>query len=325
MRRLARVQFVIAVAATAVFAGCSDPGSTALAPGPISPASTRHLTSFYSCPATGSIKYVSDARLNVIYEYVGKFSGQSPCGQIASAALNIPAGLHVQAASHDLYVANEYGENILVFHRGQTEPYDTHTDPSVQLPIDVAFAPDGTVLASNYTNRAQSEEGSISTWIAGPNGGTFVGNYPEAHSYQGAYIAVKKNGTVFFDDVDRHILQGFVWTVSCPGGACGVQTRVPGVVLKFPGGIAFDKTGDLLVTDVFAATADTFELPNPTPSTFPLSRYPFDMVISTGDRSIFTFDAYLNQALEYSYPDGALIGTVSGVSGGAINGIAVDL
>ena len=307
-----------------MFAGCSGHGSSALAPVPISPASTRHFASFNSCPSTGSFKYVSDARLNVIYIYVGKFSGQSPCGQIASASLNIPAGLHVQAATHDLYVANEYGENILVFHRGQTEPYDTYTDPSVQLPIDVTVAPDGTVLASNYTNRSQIEKGSISTWIPGPNGGTFVGNFPETHSYQGAYIAVKKNGTVFFDDVDRHILQGFVWTVSCPAGACGVQTRVPGVVLKFPGGIAFDMTGDLLVTDVFAATADTFELPNPVPSTFAMAGQPWDVVISTGGRNIFTFNSFLNEALEYSYPGGALIGNVPGVSGGAIGGIAVD-
>jgi hypothetical protein len=99
---------------------------------------------------------------------------------------------------------------------------------------------------------------------------------------------------------------------------------VAGVVLKFPGGIAFDRTGDLLVTDPMAATADTFELPNPKPSTFPMVGEPFDMVISTGDRHIFTFDAFHNDALEYSYPDGALVGTVSGVSGGFLDGIAVD-
>jgi hypothetical protein len=236
----------------------------------------------------------------------------------------IPTGLHVQAATHDLYVANEYGEDIVVFHRGQIEAYNTYTDPSVQLPIDVTVAPDGTVLASNYTNRAQSEKGSISTWIAGPNGGTFVGNYPETNSYQGAYIAVRKNGTVYFDDVDRNNLQGFVWKVSCPAGACGVQTQVAGVVLQFPGGIAFDKTGDMLVTDVFAATADTFELPNPAPSTFAMAGEPWDMAISTGDRSIFTFNSFRNEALEYSYPGGTLIGTVTGASGGAIGGIAVD-
>jgi hypothetical protein len=324
MRNPSHIQLIVAVAATAMFAGCSGHGSSALGPGPVSPASTRHLASFYSCPASGSIKYVADDRLNAIYIYSGRLSGQSPCGQIASAALNIPTGLHVQAATHDLYVANKYGHDVLVFHRGDVTPYNTYTDPTGQLPIDITVAPDGTVLASNYTNPSQSEAGSISTWIGGPSGGTFVGNFPETNSEQGAYIAVKKNGTVYFDDVDRHILQGFVWTVSCPAGACGVQTRVRGVVLQFPGGIAFDSAGDLLVTDVFAATADTFELPNPVPSTFSMAGRPWDMIISTGGRNIFTFNSFLNEAVEYSYPGGALIGSVSGVSGGAISGVAVD-
>jgi hypothetical protein len=324
MRRLTRIQLFIAVAAAAVFAGCSGGGSSAIAPAPVSPASTRHLASFYSCPATGSLKYVSDYLKNAIYIYVGKFSGQSPCGQIASTALNGPEGLHVQAATHDLFVANQHGRNVLVFHRGAVDPYDTYTDPTVQVPIEVTVAPDGTILASNFTNVSQSEAGSISTWIAGPNGGTFVGNFPETNSEQGAYIAVKNNGTVYFDDVDRAMLQGFVWTTACPAGACGVQTQVVGVVLQFPGGVAFDKTGDLLVTDVFAATADTFELPNPVPSTFPMAGAPYDMVLSTGDHNIFTINAFLNEAVEYSYPGGTLIGSVSGASGGAIDGVAVD-
>jgi hypothetical protein len=324
MRRLTHVQLFVAIAAAAMFAGCSGHGPSAIAPAPVSPAGTRHLASFYSCPATGSLKYVADYFKNAIYIYVGKFAGQSPCGQIASTALNGPEGLHVQASTHDLFVANQHGRNVLAFHRGATDPYDTYTDPSGQVPIEVTVAPDGTILAANYTNLSQSEAGSISTWIAGPNGGTFVGNFPETNSEQGAYIAVKSNGTVYFDDVDRAMLQGFVWKVSCPAGACGAQTQVPGVVLQFPGGIAFDKTGDLVVTDVNAATADTFELPNPVPSTFAMAGRPWDLVISAGDHNVFTFNSFLNEAVEYSYPGGSLIGSVSGVSGGSIDGIAVD-
>jgi hypothetical protein len=204
--------------------------------------------------------------------YVGNFAGQAPCGQITSSTLQFPQGLYVQPATHDLYVANHH--NVLVFHRGQPEPYNTYTDPSGQDPINVTVSADGTVLASNVTNLSQSEAGSISTWIAGPNGGTFVGNFPETNSEQGANIAVKKNGTVYFSDVDRAMLQGFLWTVACPAGVCGVQTQVAGVDLKFPGGMAFDDTGDLLMTDAMAVTADTFELPNPQPSTFPLIGFP---------------------------------------------------
>jgi hypothetical protein len=50
----------------------------------------------------------------------------------------------------------------------------------------------------------------------------------------------------------------------------------------------------------------------------------FDMVPSAGDRSIFTSNPLLNEAFEYSYPSGTLVGTVSGAPGGIIDGIAVD-
>jgi hypothetical protein len=312
------------MATVVMLTGCSGSGSASLAPSPASPAGTRHLASFYSCPTTGSIKYVANFFKNAISVYVGKFSGQSPCGQIASPWLSGPEGLYVQAVTHDLFVANQYGRNILVFHRGAVDPYDMYYDPTGQVPIEVTVAPDGTVLASNITNVWQNLGGSISTWIAGPNGGTFVGNFPETNSSQGAFIAVKKNGTVYFDDVDQSMLQGFVWTTSCPAGVCGDQTRVAGVVLHHPGGIAFDKTGDLLATDEYAATADTFELPNPVPSTFPMAAISFDMVLGTGDRSIFTANPLLNEAFEYSYPSGTLVGTVSGLPGGGVDGIAVD-
>lgn len=322
MRRLARIQLLFAAAATAVFAGCSGGGSSAIAPLPAAPASARHLASFYSCPASGSLKYVSDLFYNVVDVYVGNFTGQAPCGQITSSSLQGPQGLYVQTATHDLYVANHH--NVLAFHRGQPEPYNTYTDPSGQNPINVTVSGDGTVLATNYTNLNQSEAGSISTWIAGPNGGTFVGNFPETNSEQGASIAVKKNGTVYFSDVDRAMLQGFLWTVACPAGACGVQTQVAGVDLKFPGGMALDDTGDLLMTDAMAVTADTFELPNPQPSTFPLIGFPAALAISKNNGHIFVVDGYRNRVEEFSYPIGSLIGTVNGSQNSILTGVAVD-
>jgi hypothetical protein len=323
MTRLTHVQLFVAVAASAMFAGCSGHGASAIAPAPVSPAGTRHLASFYSCPATGSLKYVSDLAFNVVNVYVGNFAGQPPCGQIASSSLRFPTSLYVQPATHDLYVTNQGGHNVLVFHRGQSDPYNTYTDPSGQLPNDVTVAGDGTVLAANYISLTQNI-GSISTWIAGPNGGTFVGNFTETHSYQGAYIAIKQNGTIYFNDVDRHILQGFVWSVKCPAGACGAQHRVPGVVLKFPGGMTFDKSNDLLMIDSMAPTADTFELPNPSPATFPIAGFPGAMAISKDLRHMFVINAYHKNAEEYSYPDGALIGSVSGQQDSILAGIAID-
>jgi hypothetical protein len=88
--------------------------------------------------------------------------------------------------------------------------------------------------------------------------------------------------------------------------------------------MAIDPTGDVLVSDAAPGAADTFELPNANPSAFPLAGSPMGMAINARDRHWFVADARNNLAAEYSYPDGALIGTVTGNAGGQTNGIAVD-
>ena len=309
---------------TTLLVACSGGNSSVVTPAPASHAFNRHFVSHDSCPATGPIKYVSDFVFNVVNIYVGKFAGQQPCGQIASSLLNGPAGLFVRPTTHDLYVANKDGRNILVFHRGQQTPYNTYTDPTVQLPIDVTVAKDGTVAASNYTNSSQTEPGSISTWIGGPNGGTFVGNFLMTNSYQGGFITANSNGTIFYDDVDRGALNGFLWSVRCPSGACGRQIIAAQITFQFPGGLTIDSTGDVIAADSFAATADTFELPNPVPSTFPLVGEPFALAINPLDRHLFVTDGFHNDAVEYTYPGGTLVGSVAGALGGNVDGVAVD-
>jgi hypothetical protein len=270
---------------------------------------------------------MSDFRTQTINVYAGKFAGQPPCGQITSG-INGPQGLYVKTSTHDLYVANSEGFNVLVFHRGQTSPYNVYTDPSTQIVTDVAVAKDGTVIGSNIMSRDNREAGSISTWIGGPNGGTFVGNFPMTNDLAGGFITVQKNGTVFYNDIDR-TQKGALWSLSCPAGACGAQTQIAGVSFGFPGGMGSDDSDDLLVIDLTAlggsSVADTFELPNPTPSTFPLvAGFPIGMAINGLDHHIFVADASNHDAEEYLYPTGVLVGTVPGDMFGFPYGIAVD-
>jgi hypothetical protein len=346
MRIPTPIQALSAAAAIALLAGCSG-GSSAIAPMPASPQydahssmgrvpavmglmgmlkvnadSGQHFKSYYSCPAKGPIKYVSDYNNSVIDVYVGKFAGQAPCGRITSG-LGAPWGLYVKTDTHDLYVANDFGHDILVFHRGQTKAYNTYTDPTSQDPVDVTVAKDGTVIASNLVQTAFLENGSISTWIGGPNGGTFVGNFAMANGGEGEFVTVQKNGTVYYDDLVGRTNLGALWFVSCPAGACGAQTQVAGVSFNFPGGLAFDDTNDLLANNGFGQ-AETFELPNPNPKTFPVGGIPTGMAINDLDHHWFVADAANNDAAEYLYPSGALVGTVPGNPGGGTFGIAVD-
>jgi len=282
----------------------------------------RHFASFNTCPATGPIVYVSDGTNSVINIYTGKFAGQAPCGQIASSILDIPYGLYVKTSTHDLYVAN--ASSVLVFHRGKMAPYNEYTDPSGQVPNDVTVAKDGTIIAANLGQFGGPEAGSISTWIAGSNGGTFVGNFPMTNDIQGGFITVQKSGKVYFDDQDSTTRHGAIWSLSCPAGACGTQTQLAGVSLGQPGGLGSDNAEDLLATDSEPGNADTFELPNPNPKSFPLNGIVFGMAMNQRDTHWLVADAMNNDAAEYSYPDGQLIGTVPGNAFGNMDGIAID-
>jgi hypothetical protein len=327
MDRFASLRSIGAVVAVAMVAACS--GSNGIAPNPqpggIEKHAVRDSVSFYSCPARGSIIYVSDEANRVIDVYAGKLRGQRPCGAIGIGHLNLPNGLFVDTATHDLYVANSYDFDIVVFHRGKTTAYDTYTDASGQVPLGVALLPDGTVIASNESQYGGPEAGSLSTWIKGPNGGTFVGNFPMTNDTKGGFVALKAGSTVYFNDLDSNTNLGAVWKVSCPAGSCGAQKQLPGVSLQSLGGLAFDRTGDLLAIDPDAFTADTFELPNPKPKTFSLvAGAAVGMTINPTNNHVFVADPDVNNAAEYLYPRGTLVGTVPGNQGGFPTGIAID-
>lgn len=314
------------LAGLALLSGCAN-GSTAVAPSAFAPthpvSQIRTLPSFYRCPSHGSLKYVSDYNNNAISVYAGNFNGQAPCGVLTSH-LGSPWGMSVDAATHDLYVANDLHHDIVVFHRGQTAPYDTYKDPTGQDPVDVVLTPDGTVIASNLVRENLQEDGSLSTWTAGPNGGTFVGNFAMPPGGVGEYLAVRSDGMVFFDKLEGGTDNGSLWSVSCPAGACGSMTEVIGATLSGPNGLAFDSGGDLRLDESGAGLADTFELPRTRPKQFPVMGAPTGLAINEFEHHWFIADGVNNQAEEYLYPGGTLIGVVAGAPGGGTFGVAVD-
>ena len=346
MRAVVQRHMFGAAAALAILAGCSS-GTTMLSK-PVIPESGSRLqlglaansplvlgpniyprVGFLHCPPNGPLKYVSDGRNSVIYVYAGKFAGQAPCGQLTSWVFE-PVGLYVNPSTHDLYIASQGFDAIAVYHRGTTTPYNAYNDPSGQMHYDVTVAKDGTVISSNLISGIGGPiRGSISTWRGGPNGGTFVGNFPITSPNElGGFVTVNADGIVYFNDIDGNG-KGALFTVSCPAGACGTQTQVAGVSFNFYGGMAFDATGDLIAVDLdrmgHNSMADTFELPNPSPVTFPIAGEPFGLAINKRDRHLFVADLTADIASEYSYPSGLLIGTVPpGIPGGQLAGIAID-
>jgi hypothetical protein len=323
MKALSLIQAVCAGTAVALLVGCAS--GSAISPGLASKKVGSHVridhkAGYFTCPAQASLRYVSDVINSVINVYVGRFAGQSPCGQIPS---DTPLGMHVELASHDLYVANFRGNNIVVFHRGQLTPYNSYVDPSGQRPSDVTVAPDGTVIAAN-------QDCTLSTWIGGPSGGTFVGTFtkPECRGGGITFIAVQTTGTLYYVASGSGASREKLWSVSCPGGNCSVPIRVPGAHVDFFGsGVAADSAGSVLAVKASANGGNnklaTFDLPNPKPSIMDLATgFPLGIAINEQDHVLFVADN--TGATEYIYPSGKVIGTVSGNPGGAMDGIAID-
>ena len=344
MRIPTSIQALSAAAAFAFLAACS--GGSAVAPNLATPqnharslvgrmpvalsplaflkanfSSGRHFTSFDACPTTGTIEYLSDYSNNVVNIYKGKFAGQAPCGQITG--LSTPQGMFVKASTHDLYVANTGANDVVVFHRHAATPYKTFTDPGVQNPDDVTVARDGTVIAANIFQPMGHEQGSISTWHSN---GTFVGNFPMPNSFEGLYVTVQKNGTLYYNDIDFTSAAGLLWTGSCPHGVCGAFTST-GATTTFPGGLRSADGEDVLQIDQNAPgggaliTYETF----PTGTSCAIGAGdPDAMDLNKKQHHVFYADALNDVGGEISYPSCAPIGTVPGNAGGLPIGAAVD-
>jgi hypothetical protein len=280
----------------------------------------HHFTSFDRCPALGAIEYISDYQNSVVNIYSGKFAGQRPCGQLSGHGLAQVEGMFVEGSTHDLYVANASGEDVVVFHRGATSPFKTYTDPTGQVPVDVTVAKDGTVIASNIFSSG-SENGSISTWH---HNGIFVGNFPMVNAFQGQFVTVQKDGTLYLNDKDQTSGSGLLWTGSCPHGACGAFTST-GATTAFPGGLRSADGEDVVQVDQLATTLTTYEsFPTGTSCVIPGAAEPAGIDIKKKQHHLIYADIINNVGVEIDYPSCATVGTVDGNPGGIPVGAAAD-
>lgn len=345
-----------AVGVAALLAGCSA-GST-MVPKPSAPQGSVHsvmddipvttdastylnanlnintgkpFISFYSCPATGPIEYISDYNNSVIEIYAGGFlpgplGGPPPCGQITAAGgLKKPSGMFVDT-NHRLYVANTMGKNILVFPRGSMVPSIAYVDPTGEYPADVTVAEDRTVIASNALGATAGVTGSISTWHVN---GAFVGNFPMPLNVKGWFVTVQLDGTLYFNYIDSSGA-GQLATGSCPLGACGPFT-IYGPTTTRPGGLrsisedeAPPNVQDVVQIDRSTASLFLYETPlSPVFCTMPASR-PDGFDFNAPRTQIFYADGSLNEGREMSFPGcvGNLL--VHGLGGGLQIGAAHD-
>lgn len=353
MRVVIPIRVLCTVAALSLFAGCSS--GFAVSPKPTIPDNHKHLVQghvsalldpfarlmsypipshhnagFYSCPATGPLTYVSDliAGINI---YSGTLAGQAPCGALTLGLQN-PGGMFVQNSTHELYVANTFGHDILVYKRGSTAPIRTFVDPTGQEPLDVTVASTGIVIASNRV-KISGGAGSISTW---KSNGTFINNYPMVTDIQGGWVTVQAGAavTIFFNDIDiGPPIHTALWTGSCPGGVCGAFTLEPPATTTtgYPAGLR-SRAADTQLLEIdpttgIGGTRLNYAVPLfPAPTTCSIGgAEPLGFDMNSAANAIFYADTILNIAGEINASTCALIGTVPGNTGGGMPiGVAHD-
>jgi len=342
MRIPTPIQALSAAAALALLAGCSS--GSAIAPnsaktqghvhsmagriptvaGPIgllrvNKNATIHKASFFACPATGTIEYMSDFNTSTIniYPHPLAAGGTAPCGQITSASgLINPQGMIVKG--HKLYVANTGAGNILRFPRGSTTPDMTYTDTinGSQFPVDVTVN-STLVIASNIFGSA--ENGSLSTFNKAS--GATIGNFPNAAGANTYFVTVQANGTVYYDDNTFSIYSG-----TCPAGACGTFSST-GASMAFPGGLRSADNEDVILDDQSAAGGGALDEYEAFPSTFTQCTLggsdPVSFDINFAQTKAIDADAGLNELVAHSWDEGTTSCPTTGFGTGNTSGLVI--
>lgn len=342
MRIPTPIQALSAAAALALLAGCSS--GSAIAPnmaktqghthsmagripsvlGPIGLLKvnmhvTNHKPGFNSCPATGTIEYMSDFNTSTIniYPHPLAAGGTAPCGQLTTAnGLINPQGMIVKG--HKLYVANTGAGNILRFPRGSTTPDMTYTDTSngSQFPVDVT-ANSGLVIASNIFG--SNEAGSLSTFNR--TTGATIGNFPNAAGANTYFVTIQANGTVYYDDNTFSIYVG-----TCPSGVCGSFSST-GASMAFPGGLRSADSEDVILDDQSAAGGGALDEYEAFPSTFTQCTLggsdPVSFDINHAQSKAIDADAGLNELVAHHWAAGTTSCPTTGFGLGNSSGLPI--
>ncbi len=183
------------------------------------------------------VVYVSDTVTNEVFGY--DQTGGLPFITIA-AGFAFPQGLATDNAGN-LYVADTNNSRIVVFAPGSTSPSMTISDPN-EFPAGVA-------VSGNYvyvTNIINSSGGNGGLIAFNKKTGKVYRTYSCPTIERAYFVAVDAVGNVYVDDINANTHEPEVVEFAQPGLTCG--SALP-PTLGGPGGLQFDKSGNLVVDD----------------------------------------------------------------------------
>jgi hypothetical protein len=303
-----RLLSALALAATAaVAAGCSGVAH-ALPLAGSAPLSAR--SGWLSPLAThGGQLYVAD-QPNQRVAIFSQSSG-APTGQITDA-IAAPDGLYVDP-SGTLYVCNFGAGTVTEYPKGQTTHSKTLT--GTIGPKYVVAGRDGTVYVSDFG------DGSHSNLYEYANGSTTpTTTIPFETFPAGVALDTHNKLYVAYSDPTNSDIEVLKFA---PGSTKGKNL---GIHIKFdnPGGLAFDKKGDLLLDDQSLPAVDIFPPGATSPSQqikgFSLA---YQIALNKKDKHLFVSDPFGPSVEEVAYPSGTPIRSFSSGLAGAF-GVATS-
>jgi len=291
----------LAAGSTAV-AGCSSGPHVVLPAGSAVVPAAKRIGWLSPNAKHGGQLYVADQpnqRVAIFSQSTG-----APAGQITDAIAG-PDGLYIDP-SGTLYVCNFGAGTVTEYPKGQTVHSKTLT--GTIGPKYVVAGSDGTVYVSDFGS------GSHSNLYEYANGSTTpTTTIPFATFPAGVALSAHNKLYVAYSDPTNNDIEVLKFA---PGSTKGKNL---GIHIKYdnPGGLAFDKKGDLLLDDQSLPGVDVFPPGATQPSQqikgFSLA---YQIALNHKDTSLFVSDPFGPSVEEVAYPSGTPIRSFSsGLSG----------
>jgi sugar lactone lactonase YvrE len=251
---------------------------------------------------------VSSYRLNYVDVYCTKGHNQAPIGQITDG-IKTPEGAAVDRKGN-LYITNTNSNSVTEYPRDGLHPSFTYSS-GLGAPAGVAVDAQQNVYVTSL------QPASLEVFGQSANTPSLkIANLPYPID-----VAVDAAGNVFVTTYTSNFSNGEIFEYG-PGSTQGTNL---GIVTKVPGGIALDRSHNIVTADQTLPGVLVFPPGQTQPSrTFAQNALDPDPVrFLRSEKRVYVGDAIGNAVYVYDYPSGKLVDTITdGIDGP--NGLALD-
>lgn len=252
--------------------------------------------------------YVSSYKLDYVGIYCAKGHNQVPIGKITDG-INGPEGANVDGKGN-LYVTNTSANTVTEYARGSVKPSFTYSS-GLGAPAGVAIDAKQNVYVTNLS------PASVEVFPQ-------ASNTPSLKITDVTYpidVAVDASANAYVTTYTSNFKNGEILEYS-PGSTQGTNL---GIVTGVPGGIALDKSGDIVTADQVLPGVLVFPPGKTSPSEI-FARNTLDpdpVRFEKTEHRVYVGDSVGSAVYVYDYPSGTLVDTITdGIDGP--NGLALE-